>query len=93
MSGPECSSAPPAKRQRVVPASASTVRAEMVPRMNWLDAESCDLTFVPYNPKRQKTKANARWSAYSKSRTVQEAVQAGATMRDLDFDLAKGYLT
>ena len=65
----------------------------MVRRMNWLDAKSCDLTFVAYNPKRQKTKAHARWSAYAQCKTVQDAVQAGATMRDLDFDFAKGYVT
>ena len=52
-----------------------------------------DLTFVAYNPKRQKTKAHARWSAYAQSKHVQDAVQAGATMRDFDFDLAKGYVT
>ena len=87
------SSAPPAKRGRVVAAPATSVRAEMVRRMNWLDAKSCGFTFVAYNPKRQKTKAHARWSAYARSKTVQDAVQAGATMRDFDVDLAKGYVT
>lgn len=44
------------------------------------------------NPRRARTQAHVRWSQYSLATTVGEALDKGATFRDLDADHARSFL-
>jgi hypothetical protein len=56
-------------------------------------AKSDKVTFVKTNPKRKNTKANARWTKYSKAKTVGAAMKAGALAADVLYDVSKGFAT
>ena len=81
--------APLAKKARKV----SVAKGAATPKkMNWGGALDCSIAWVPHNPKRQQTKSAARWDAYAKSLTVQEALDLGAKIKDLDYDYHHGFV-
>ena len=51
-----------------------------------------EIRFRSENPKAKKTKSYERYESYKHCRRVQDAVDAGASLRDLDFDHLRGYL-
>lgn len=61
-------------------------------RFNWDMCMDWPCEWHPSNPKRPKSQAALRWSLYSGAATVSQALQRGATFRDLDADHARNYL-
>jgi hypothetical protein len=49
-------------------------------------ADDAKITKVEANPKREGTKAHARFALYKKGMTVREALEAGVTRQDLRWD-------
>ena len=54
--------------------------------------KSAGIAFLEINPKRRKTEAHSRFERYSKAKTFAEALELGASERDLTFDCKRGYV-
>ena len=54
--------------------------------------EAAGIAFIQVNPKRKKTEAHDRFARYSKATTYREALELGASERDLTFDCKRGYV-
>lgn len=48
---------------------------------------------VKKNPKREGSKAHARFSKYMAAKTVAEYIELGGTKADLKYDEQKGFIT
>ena len=60
-------------------------------KIDW--KSSMKISFQKENPKRSGSSAFSRYKRYSIAGTVGEALEAGASLRDLDHDHQKSYLT
>ena len=60
--------------------------SQLYPRESWLDL------LVEDNPKRKNTRAWEKYELYRKANSVGEALELGIPYRDIDRDLANGYI-
>lgn len=78
----------------MAPKCSTTVKKKKikeVKKYRWL--QSMQITFAQKNPKWNGCKAYHRYEKYMRSKTIQSAMDHGATLKDLGSDFARGFLT